>query len=1101
MALQGGWARLSAAGVVSHECAVRSESSLLSGAAPVTAGAARHASDDEWPAAGAPSPAAPAAATAPAPAAAAAVAAPVVTVVAESFGAGVALSLAAKHPHLVSHLVICNSGSGFRRQPALQLGALLAPFAPDIPFLAQLSSFALAPLLSDWDSLGERERSFITPPFSTKVLSPATVSRRVAMMAALQPSDALLQSITASTLLIASGEDRLMPSVEEAYGLATCIPSCRIKILPFSGHTPLLESGVCLRNVLEECGILLPSAAFPQDPVAASDDEEAEPAYSEDGKAGGKQRGSNEASRIDSASAVEAATEATTERTGTTEAGTSTVAYSRNRTETTTEGISSSTAGSAAEDTGGASSGLGRGSGESSGGTSGSGVEAEGYGSDPGEFSMEGKDWDDADVDTVLGISKDVNTGMGLGAVPDSSASAVPLHAAAACASASAAEAAAAAVATVAGVATTAVTAVATATEAIAVAAEPGGVLPSLEEGGVRTEGEGEGDVWVEVSRKQEEARGEVVLREWSQVRAAQARKERGVVVGGGGGVRVEGERRLGGREGGMVSSWQEWNKKRGEPGRGGRDMRDDGRSMSSGEDQGEKREGENSVGQHEEGSQTKAEGRVVSKGQQDDIQDENPWLQDKKLKQGLRQSSEAPERLKRGLRLDAYFEMMKGKGDAAWAGWMFPQAAANSPALGIIAQAPATIPTASKNGAATSNIGGATSAVASNRASSNRAADSEQIVGGASEAAGTIRAGKSGGAAGGAGLTEAEEGRGTRGGLGNEMELGRKQLGRETELGRREGKGGEGRVEKGEARGVGEQASEEGKKYMGSVEGRVAAGEVGRALEGMMDDMPQYRVWNWIARPLYIGLEKIPRNEGKLLFVGNHTIFGIYDMPLMIRDIHMRTGVTLRGLGAPTHWQGPFADKFTKYGAVRVSPRACYQLLREGENMLLYPGGGREVAKRKGEKYKLMWRDTTDFVRIAIRCGATIVPFSTIGVEDAFDVLMDPEEIMASPLGPWLKPALQATGLHTAPFPLASNAGLLPRPERLYFLFSDPIRTDDLDPSIVRNKEECSRIYQEVRGRVESGIEQLMKVRQEDPLRETLPRIAVNLLDGWDGT
>ncbi|CAI7890033.1 unnamed protein product, partial [Closterium sp. NIES-53] len=247
--------------------------------------------------------------------------------------------------------------------------------------------------------------------------------------------------------------------------------------------------------------------------------------------------------------------------------------------------------------------------------------------------------------------------------------------------------------------------------------------------------------------------------------------------------------------------------------------------------------------------------------------------------------------------------------------------------------------------------------------------------------------------------------------------------------------------------------------------------------------------------------LEKIPRNEGKLLFVGNHTIFGIYDMPLMIRDIHMRTGITLRGLGAPTHWQGPFADQFTKYGAVRVSPRACYQLLREGENLLLYPGGGREVGKRKNEKYKLFWRDTTDFVRIAVRCGATIVPFSTIGVEDAFDVLMDPEEIMSSPIGPWLKPALQATGMQTVPFPLASNAGLLPRPQRLYFLFGDPIRTDSLDPTIIRDKDACNQIYQMVRGRVEGGIEQLKEMRRADPLRETLPRIAVNLLDGWDGT
>ncbi|CAI5479498.1 unnamed protein product [Closterium sp. Yama58-4] len=569
---------------------------------------------------------------------------------------------------------------------------------------------------------------------------------------------------------------------------------------------------------------------------------------------------------------------------------------------------------------------------------------------------------------------------------------------------------------------------------------------------------------------------------------------------------------------------------------------------------------------------------------------------------------------------------------------------------------------------------------------------------------------------------------------------------------------------------------------------------------------LPRHAMAHFISNPpfphtphptpdMMAGLEKILRNEGKLLFVGNHTIFGIYDMcvglrgvgrnrgrrgegemeggrlpvwcsnegklllvgnhtifahasitpsppiprltpsrrPLLIRDIHMRTGVTLRGLGAPTHWQGPFADQFTKYGAVRVrwgggngggdsdgtdavpesgmevSPRACYQLLREGENLLLYPGGGREVGKRKNEKYKLFWRDTTDFVRIAVRCGATIVPFSTIGVEDAFDVLMDPEtllmcswtpsewteglgkhhfgcargekyklfwrdttdlvriavrcgatvvpfstievedafdvlvdpeeimsspigpwlklalqatgmhtapfplasnpsllkipfttplhafpppispnrEIMNSPIGPWLKPALQATGMQSPPFPLASNAGLLPRPQRLYFLFSDPIRTDGLDPSIIRNKEECNRIYQvgcpgvylkkernvamcaacclsspqrlyflfsdpfctggldpsitrdpipifsslipppyqqTVRGRVEGGIEQvkeirwadppaiarglveggieqLKEMRRADPLRETLPRIAVNLLDGWDGT
>ncbi|CAI7848932.1 unnamed protein product, partial [Closterium sp. NIES-54] len=102
------------ANLIRHENGLRSASALVQAAMGV--GAVRYTSDDEMPG-GTSTPAAPAPGEAE-PAAA-------VTVVAESFGAGVALSLAATHSHLVAHLVICNSASGFRRQPALQLGAML----------------------------------------------------------------------------------------------------------------------------------------------------------------------------------------------------------------------------------------------------------------------------------------------------------------------------------------------------------------------------------------------------------------------------------------------------------------------------------------------------------------------------------------------------------------------------------------------------------------------------------------------------------------------------------------------------------------------------------------------------------------------------------------------------------------------------------------------------------------------------------------------------------------------------------------------------------------------------------------------------------------
>ncbi len=49
--------------------------------------------------------------------------------------------------------------------------------------------------------------------------------------------------------------------------------------------------------------------------------------------------------------------------------------------------------------------------------------------------------------------------------------------------------------------------------------------------------------------------------------------------------------------------------------------------------------------------------------------------------------------------------------------------------------------------------------------------------------------------------------------------------------------------------------------------------------------------------------------------------------------------------------------------------------------------GGAREVHKRKGEGYKLFWPETPDFVRLASKCDAIIVPFAAVGADDAYDV------------------------------------------------------------------------------------------------------------------
>ena len=69
-------------------------------------------------------------------------------------------------------------------------------------------------------------------------------------------------------------------------------------------------------------------------------------------------------------------------------------------------------------------------------------------------------------------------------------------------------------------------------------------------------------------------------------------------------------------------------------------------------------------------------------------------------------------------------------------------------------------------------------------------------------------------------------------------------------------------------------------------------------------------------------------------------------------------------------------------------------------------------MAKRKGEKYKLMWKDDAEFVRLAMRFQCTIIPFASVGTEDAFNIAMDSDEIMRSPAGPAIRRMMDKAGM-----------------------------------------------------------------------------------------
>lgn len=57
------------------------------------------------------------------------------------------------------------------------------------------------------------------------------------------------------------------------------------------------------------------------------------------------------------------------------------------------------------------------------------------------------------------------------------------------------------------------------------------------------------------------------------------------------------------------------------------------------------------------------------------------------------------------------------------------------------------------------------------------------------------------------------------------------------------------------------------------------------------------------------------------------------------------------------------------------------------------------QVNKRKGEEYQLLWSEEPDFVRMAAKLDALIVPFASVGGDEAFDIALDSDEILRTPI------------------------------------------------------------------------------------------------------
>jgi 1-acyl-sn-glycerol-3-phosphate acyltransferase len=237
--------------------------------------------------------------------------------------------------------------------------------------------------------------------------------------------------------------------------------------------------------------------------------------------------------------------------------------------------------------------------------------------------------------------------------------------------------------------------------------------------------------------------------------------------------------------------------------------------------------------------------------------------------------------------------------------------------------------------------------------------------------------------------------------------------------------------------------------------------------------------------RPYVDGLPNLPP-DGRFLLVGNHTQFGAEGLliPLLVRRaIGTRVRpLTDRNFGRMGGLPG---DLLAAVGAVVGAPETARELMAHNEPILVFPGGGREIAKFKGEEYTLRWQGRTGFARLAVEYSYPIVPVGLVGGDDVY-------RSMTTRGGRWGRLSQSLTerlsGRSDMAMPLMRGIGptLIPRPQRMYLRFGSPIQT--AKPARVAEEEWAFTVKQDTQQSLEQILADLLKIRRSDPYRELNP-------------
>lgn len=217
--------------------------------------------------------------------------------------------------------------------------------------------------------------------------------------------------------------------------------------------------------------------------------------------------------------------------------------------------------------------------------------------------------------------------------------------------------------------------------------------------------------------------------------------------------------------------------------------------------------------------------------------------------------------------------------------------------------------------------------------------------------------------------------------------------------------------------------------------------------------------------------LHHLPR-AGRAVLVGVHRGFMPWDAVMALHLIVRDVGRYVRFLIHPGLIKFPFLFNFhTKLGGMIACQENAELVLKRDEIVGIFPEGIKGAFLLYRDAYKLTKFGRDEFVKLALRHRAPIVPFVTVGSAEIFPIFKKVNWAWWKRNTEW--PTFPLTP--TWPF-----LGAIPLPSKWHTQFLEPLHIEDrYPPEAADDAEVVSAISQEVRSRMEKAIGAMLRRRK----------------------